>query len=368
MYLNLNRGLYLKRLLVFATAALMITQSFAQTTPESAGSSVSIIIIILCLLIIASLVFFIIKLQVKSKTAQHKLKVEMEALRKKVAEKKEETDRAQKEKLQDRMILKRVTLLFLKKILHRVDEVLPTVKEINERPTLPANFPNVQNLYRNAIMIKAAGEQLEDIYDGQMSNTEGTVEIAPYSIQRILYEVNQKLIEIIDTNQIIYRFNKFARPELKVFVNKEKLSFTLKNLLLNAFNHIHHRGMVTLTVSEEISDDNSTCLIDISYSAKLPIKKVGELAKVDCPIFDINAIELGWEFMEESINQFGGKIDFKSEEGATNIVLTIPTIAEKIQNLENVKIIDIPEDKDVDEQAITEKKEENSSKQSNNDA
>ncbi len=368
MYLNLNRGLYLKRLLVFATAALMTTQSFAQTTPESAGSSVSIIIIILCLLIIASLVFFIIKLQVKSETVQHKLKVEMEALRKEVAEKKEEAARDQKEELQDRMILKRVTLLFLKKILRRVDEILPAVKEINERPTLPANFPNVQNLYRNAIMIKAAGEQLEDIYDGQMSNTEGTVEIAPYSIQRILYEVNQKLIEIIDTNQIIYRFNKFARPELKVFVNKEKLSFTLKNLLLNAFNHIHHRGMVTLTVSEEISDDNSTCLIDISYSAKLPIKKVGELAKVDCPIFDINAIELGWEFMEESINQFGGKIDFKSEEGVTNIVLTIPTIAEKIKSLENVKIIDIPEDKDVEENANTEKTDNNSTKQSNNDA
>lgn len=369
MYLDLNRGLYLKRLSVLATAVFMTTHSFAQTTQESEGSgATSIIIIILCILIIASLVFFIIKQQIKSKSIQHQLKEEIESLRKEVVDKKEEAEKAQKEKQQDRLILKRVTLLFLKKILQRVEEVLPSVREINDRPTLPANFPNVQNLYRNAIMIKAVGEQLEDIYIGQMDDTEGKVEIAPYSIQRILYEVNQKLIEIIDTNQIVYRFNKFARPELKVYVNKEKLSFTLRNLLLNAFNHIQHRGMVTLTVSEEISDDNSTCLIDISYSAKLPIKKVGELANEDCPIFDINAIELGWEFMEDNINKFGGKIEFKSEEGATNIVLTIPTIAEKVKDLEAVKIIDIPEDTDVEEKAESDKDDDKPTKQSNNEA
>jgi CheY-like chemotaxis protein/AraC-like DNA-binding protein len=288
-------------------------------------------------------------MQRKSKKANEGYEQEIEALRQEVAIKKEEAENTLIKRREDWLVSKRVTLLFLKNLLQRVDEVLPAVVEMNDRPTLPANFPNVQNLYRNTVIIKSTGEQLEEIYRSQMDDAEGKVEIAPYSIQKILYEVNQKLLEIIDTNQIVYRFNKFARPELKVYVNKEQLSFTLKNLLLNAFNHIQHRGMVTLTVSEEISDDDNTCMIDISYSSKLPIKHVDDLAKEDCPIFDLNSIELGWDYINAIVKKIGGKVNYKNEEGATNITLTIPTIVEKVQNLDEVKLITIPEDKDIEE-------------------
>jgi CheY-like chemotaxis protein/AraC-like DNA-binding protein len=346
MFSKLKRESYHKRITGVIMFALGTISCSAQSNNEE-SSGTNALLIILFIIIVLLLAFY-------SLWSRKKLKDRIQKLEKEVVEKQKEAEDAITEKREGGLILRRVTSLFLKNMLQLVEEVLPPLKDINERPSLPSNFPNVQNLYRNAILIKATGEQLEEINEEQIEESNNKIEIAPYSIQKILYEVNQKLSDVIDTNQIIYRFSKFARPELKVYVNKEKLIFILKNLLMNAFNHIQHRGMVSLTVSEEVSDDDCICSIDISYSAKLPIKRVNELAAEECSVFDINAIELGYEYMENAISKIGGKITFKSEEGATNIVLSIPTIVEKIQNLDAVKLITIPEDKDIDEHPATE--------------
>lgn len=346
MFSKLKRESYHKRITGVIMFALGTISCSAQSNNEE-SSGTNALLIILFIIIVLLLAFY-------SLWSRKKLKDRIQKLEKEVVEKQKEAEDAITEKREGGLILRRVTSLFLKNMLQLVEEVLPPLKDINERPSLPSNFPNVQNLYRNAILIKATGEQLEEINEEQIEESNNKIEIAPYSIQKILYEVNQKLSDVIDTNQIIYRFSKFARPELKVHVNKEKLIFILKNLLMNAFNHIQHRGMVSLTVSEEVSDDDCICSIDISYSAKLPIKRVNELAAEECSVFDINAIELGYEYMENAISKIGGKITFKSEEGATNIVLSIPTIVEKIQNLDAVKLITIPEDKDIDEHSTTE--------------
>lgn len=346
MFSKLKRESYHKRITGVIMFALGTISCSAQSNNEE-SSGTNALLIILFIIIVLLLAFY-------SLWSRKKLKDRIQKLEKEVVEKQKEAEDAITEKREGGLILRRVTSLFLKNMLQLVEEVLPPLKDINERPSLPSNFPNVQNLYRNAILIKATCEQLEEINEEQIEESTNKIEIAPYSIQKILYEVNQKLSDVIDTNQIIYRFSKFARPELKVYVNKEKLIFILKNLLMNAFNHIQHRGMVSLTVSEEVSDDDCICSIDISYSAKLPIKRVNELAAEECSVFDINAIELGYEYMENAISKIGGKITFKSEEGATNIVLSIPTIVEKIQNLDAVKLITIPEDKDIDEHPATE--------------
>lgn len=339
---NLKRELHLKRLIGLSACCIWGNVScFAQNT-EKSDSEISDILLILFILTIITMGFYLMSMRKKYRN-------KLRTLEKEVADKQKEVEHAVIEQRKGRLILRRVTTLYLKNMLQRVDEGLPSIKEINERTNLPANFPNVQNLYRNLVLIKATGEQLEQINEEQIEDLEKRIEIAPYSIQKILYEVNQRLSEVIDTNQIVYRFNKFARPELKVYVNKEKLNFILRNLLINAFNHIQHRGMVTLTVSEEVSDEDCICTINISYSAKQPITRVDELAMENCSIIDINTIELGYEYMKNAMEKIGGKMIFKSEDGATNIVLSIPTIIDKVKDLDAVKIINIPEDKDVEE-------------------
>jgi CheY-like chemotaxis protein/AraC-like DNA-binding protein len=268
-----------------------------------------------------------------------------EEMQRKIQEMEEKLEAAIKEKDEVELIRNQVTTFFINSMLEHITQVINPLREIKQRPSLPANFPNTQSAYRNAVMVKNAGEQMMNIYVERRESDLPLKDIGHYYIEKIINEVNESVNEMIDTTDIIYRCNKFIRPDLKVWVNRDKFIKMLKNILMNAFNHIKFAGMVNITFTEEVSDESSNCIITVSYNTHFKVVKAGEIMGTSHIGEMMGTMELGYDIMEKVIAKGHGNINLKSEEGQTSLTITLPTQKEIFNGDTNVEFNDVDEKK-----------------------
>lgn len=309
-------------------------------------------------IIYAVLIIIIIALLVVNNKKIKRLKESLSDKDKELIEKDKILKEALKQKefvLEER---NQVVQKFTNNMLVHLNQIIAPLKEIKQRSSLPANFPNTNDAYRNAILIRECSIQMINIISERQAIGRKINDVGAYYIEKVLDDINNEMNDIISTNDIIFRYNKFVRPELQVWINRNKFKTVIKNILMNAFNHIQYAGMVSLTVTEEVSDENTICTITINYNTRLKIQGKIEPLYENTDIEDINTMEIGYDFMEDIMKRGNGGINIKSEEGITNIKLNIPTMRSSFKEADNVELIEVKEELEKEPDNIPEKTEE----------
>lgn len=169
--------------------------------------------------------------------------------------------------------------------------------------------------YRNSMGMKNACDQLSNIYGFTPSKSH--VEVASYPIVRVLDAFIFSMNEFLRVHPIQLQYEKKINKELEVWINKKDIELVLRNLLYNAFIHIQYSGVVALIVQEVEEEGNRYCSIVVIDNGKNEVKTVEELSQDMEKLMqaDYSGIELGYNVMEQIMNEHHGTVSLKNLQG-----------------------------------------------------
>lgn len=232
---------------------------------------------------------------------------------------------------------KNIVLLFIQKLQSPLLSLVEPLKEVSQRSTLPSGFPNLHAAYRDSIVALDACTQLLQVYKQRSSfdNIHNLI-VSNYYISNLADDVTSSVSELIRVNHIDFHYTKYLRPDLTVWVDSKLMSVVFHNLLSNAFNHVHFSGTVSLSLSESIGDENSSCLITIYDNGKKKVHPIRELV-ADNLEEDLSIMELGYEVMERIVSLHHGTLSMKSdEESGTQVIINLPTSKQELEKDKNI--------------------------------
>ena len=327
------RQLPLNRLTL--TFGLLLYSSFTYSTPLLGISMINVSIGYIVMLIIIAAVSVVLTKKLRTYKKQNKEMLHQLSETKKILETEREHNR-ERQKAQDQM-----TILFIQNFRTPLSSIIDPLKDITTKNTAVSNNHNMNAVYRNSLMMLDLCDQILGIYkERQRSNSEEKLKITSKNIDRLIDNVVSRYNELIRVNQISFHYNKYIRPDFELWINADTFKFILYSLMTNAFIHTHYEGVINLTISETIDDDNSNCMISISDNGKSGIQNLPQSTFAMAGADNISVVEFGYDTIENAVKVLHGAISIKSENNiGTQIVLTFPSSKAEYEEDENIIIL-----------------------------
>lgn len=202
------------------------------------------------------------------------------------------------------------------------------LKEMLESATFPDTYlPKVKVAYRNTISIQDTCNQLLSLYEQE--NEDNTLNVASYPIYEIADNTLASANNVLTITPIKLHYDKNNRIKKEIWVDRKKITFTLRNILSNAFRHTSFAGNIHFLTSVETIDGKEYCCFRIKDNGKEGIERSAvynltneeggdELTNKLCP-------ELGIILMKEHICAHHGDIRIEQDkENGTTVTVCIP--------------------------------------------
>lgn len=217
--------------------------------------------------------------------------------------------------------------------------IIAPLKEMSKDTALPpVLLPKVNVAYRNSLGLLDACNQLQLIYT--QTPLSEKLEVTPCPAGKITDEIAHSVSELVRINPIDFHYDKKNGEKPDLWVNKGQIQFVIRNLIVNAFNHIHLSGVVRLSVQETVKDDLRYCMVTVFDNGKNQVKEFRARPDEEAHI-DLSSIELGYDLMEKIILLHHGRIGMKSDaRTGTEVTVEIPAGKELFENDPNVIVAD----------------------------
>lgn len=325
-----------------AIIGLLSIPVHTHATPLFSTSVFNITIGYIIMLAFIITIFIVLNKKIKrykelNKDAQHKLNESIHELEK------ERQQNWNKEITQNRL-----TTLFIENFRTPLASIVEPLKDITTKNTAISNSHNLNAVYRNSLMMLDLCEQIMGIYkERERFNKNEKLKITSKNIDLIIDNIVSRYNELIRVNQISFHYNKYIRPDFELWINTDTFRFIIYTLMTNAFIHTHYEGVINLTISETIDDENSSCMISISDNGKTSVKDLSDAALVIQSNENLTAVEFGYESIQKAVAQLHGTITMKSEDNiGTQIIMTFPSTKKGFEKDENIIFVTSEEAKD----------------------
>lgn len=240
----------------------------------------------------------------------------------------------QKKKMDE--VRNRLLTLLTKELRTPLSLIIAPLKEITtEKDISQGVLCKAQVAYRNSIAMVDICNQLLGIYT--QGTTEEILEIAPYSIKKIVESILFSVKELIVVHSIEFRYNMKVKKSTEVWINKPKIVFLIHNLISNAFLHIRYSGVITLSVCETTAEDGcSYCKITVTDNGSDVI--IWEEDEEEMWQRDFSCLELGMSTMKTIIQEHHGTILLNTGQG-TQVEVMLPLTKDVFKDDLHVKFI-----------------------------
>ena len=223
---------------------------------------------------------------------------------------------------------------FMEELRTPLSLIIAPLKEMSQEQNLPIGvLSQLRVAYRNSLGMLDSCNQLLSIYTQDSLN--GKLKVAPYAADKFMDKVVFSVNELVRINRIDFKYDKRIKKDLEIWVDNQRISFVLHNLLTNAFNHIRFSGMVYFSLQEMMRDGVRYCVITVEDNGKNQVKITNDALQLD-----LTGAELGYDVMEKIIQLHHGTIMLKStEREGTEVVVELPVNKEVLQNDPNILFV-----------------------------
>lgn len=220
--------------------------------------------------------------------------------------------------------------------------VSPLKELLQEKELSKGLSAKVLLAYRNSMGIKNACDQLLNIY-GMESSVKNKVELASYSIVRLLDAFVFSMNEFLRVHPIQFQYEKKVKKDLEVWVSRKDMELVLHSLLYNAFIHIQYSGVVALIVQEIEEQDGRYCSIVVVDNGKNEVKTIEELSRDKDQLMEIDSssVELGYSLMADIMKEHHGTVSMRNLQGeGTRVEIKWPIDKDVFEQDENVVFVE----------------------------
>ena len=201
-----------------------------------------------------------------------------------------------------------------------------SLKELENNKNLTPDIQQRCKLaHRNSLYIQDACEQLVNIHKQDLCQKQ--LEVAAYPVFEITDSVIRSVRDIISACPINIDYGQHKDQTL-LWIDYNKVEFTIKNMLSNAFRRIHYQGNIRCSIDKEIVNGQEFCIFKI----------VDDSQSEDALIHQDYI--LGTTLMKDIAQRHHGNFNIIKKEKGTESVLYIPIGKEHFENETNVSFIE----------------------------
>ncbi|MEG1401413.1 response regulator [Bacteroides sp.] len=240
----------------------------------------------------------------------------------------------QKKKMDE--IRNRLLTLLMKELRTPLSLIIAPLKEITtEKDLSQGGMVKAQMAYRSSIAMVDICNQLLGIYT--QGAAEEILEIAPYSIKKIVESILLSVKDLIVVHSIDFQYNMKVKKNAEVWISKRKIDFLIHNLISNAFLHIRYSGIITLSVCETMAENGSPyCKITVTDNGSDVI--IWEEDEEEMWQRDFSCLELGMSTMKTIIQEHHGTISLDTGKG-TQVEVMLPLTKDVFKDDLHVRFI-----------------------------
>lgn len=221
--------------------------------------------------------------------------------------------------------------------------VTAPLKEMVSNPSFPQLFlEKAKVAYRNSISMQDVCNQLLNIH--QQESYDSHLNVAPYTASNIADMVVRSSYELLNANPIKLHYDKDNRINMKIWIDRKRIEFVLRNILSNAYRHISYSGNIRFSVSVNTLKGKEYCTFQIEDDGKDTIQESSihylSTDNINSPSNLLHP-ELGIAIMKETALAHHGDIKIEEEKNIGTIVtLYIPTGKEHFEKDTWVSFVD----------------------------
>ena len=218
--------------------------------------------------------------------------------------------------------------------------IIAPLKEITQNVSLSEDVKLKSNIaLLNSVIVQEICTRLEDLF---LLEKDEIYKVAPYEISKISNSTVSPLREIFNTSTVRVYFDKDRRSEKILWVDRTRISFLLRSLLVHTLQYLEYSGEMWLDLKEETVNGTHFCIFAIKTRKIAKIQKDRTFSL--CKDYDeaINQKLLGWQLLQYIATMHKGDVIFKeSVENGLEVSLHLPFLTkEDWKDKENVQIVE----------------------------
>ena len=223
--------------------------------------------------------------------------------------------------------------------------VLAPLKDILTDSTLTQELsPKAKLAYRNAISMQNICNMMEDIYEQESENS--NMNVGLYQLSDIISCAISSSNELLNVAPINVHYDKLNTVKEKIWIDRKKIGFVVRNILFNAYRHINFSGNIDVSIYKEKYEEQEYCCCKIKDDNNLITESKSYLLtkEQEDKEWEQQQTELGIPLIKEFVWAHHGFIKVEqSEKNGTCFVVYIPMGKEHLENEENVTFVDAEE-------------------------
>lgn len=274
-----------------------------------------------CIVVLICMAVYMVvrRIKLRQKRMEHELQLEHEIFTATVERDKEKQIRVEREKFFISAAHELRTPLTL--ILSPLQELLSTVRSTD------ALYGKLVSMYRSGTSLQTLVDHL--LYVQKIEAGMVKLQISKTDIVGLVKQITDSFRELADSKEFNFTVELLHEP-LWLWVDVEKISAAVRNLLSNAFKYTSQKGNVTFRMERVEVDSCSYCSLMVSDTGKgIPEELQGRIFESfitgkDTPLFS-NKIGIGLHIVKNTMDLHHGKVILSSIPGkGSTFTLLLP--------------------------------------------
>jgi CheY-like chemotaxis protein len=195
----------------------------------------------------------------------------------------------------------------------------------NNHSLTPDEQQRCKLAHRNSLYIQDACEQLVNIHKQDLCQKQ--LEVSSCPVYQITDSVIRSVRDIISACPINIDYGQYKDQTL-LWIDYNKIEFTIKNMLSNAFRRIHYNGDIQCSINKETINGKEFCVF-----------KIVDNSQSEESLIHQNQV-LGMMLMTDIAHRHHGDFNVIKKEEGTESILYIPTGKEHFEKDADVSIVD----------------------------
>lgn len=218
--------------------------------------------------------------------------------------------------------------------------IIAPLREISSDSTINKDIKLKSNIaLLNSVIVQEICTRLEDLF---LLEKEDIYKVAPYEVSKISNSTVSPLREVFNTSTVKVYFDKDRRSNQILWVDRTRISFLLRSLLVHTLQQLEYTGEMWLEVRDEIKDGKPMCIFAIKTKKLAKIQKDRSFSL--CKDYEeaINHKLLGWQLLQYIATMHKADVYFnESTETGIEVALHLPVLSKKDwDGMENVMIVE----------------------------
>ena len=218
--------------------------------------------------------------------------------------------------------------------------IIAPLREISSDSTINRDIKLKSNIaLLNSVIVQEICTRLEDLF---LLEKEDIYKVAPYEVSKISNSTVSPLREVFNTSTVKVYFDKERRSNRILWVDRTRISFLLRSLLVHALQQLEYTGEMWLEVRDEVKDGKPMCIFAIRTRKLAKIQKDRSFSL--CKDYEeaMNQKLLGWQLLQYIATMHKADVYFKeSVETGLEVALHLPVLSKKEwEGMENVMIVE----------------------------